>query len=117
MMAPNEVAQVRSLEDDREPLLPGASNDHEFRFGRTTPLHHLWLGIRRSSFYLVVFLVFYIMYLALGGLVFSSLEQPLDWQARVDIRNSIEKFLYKYPIISGFCFILFSVLKLLSSFL
>jgi len=110
-MPPNET-KVTNLDDDCEPLLPGSSlianRDHEFRgVGCTTPLHHLCLGIRRSSIYLVVFLLFFVLYLALGGLVFGSMEQPMEMQARLEIRNRIEKFLFKYPVLSGFIIILF----------
>jgi hypothetical protein len=103
-MPPNET-KVTNLDDDCEPLLPGSSlianRDHEFRGGCTTSLHHLCLGIRRSSMYLVIFLVFFVLYLALGGLVFGSMEQPMEMQARIEIRNRIEKFLFKYPVLSG----------------
>jgi hypothetical protein len=103
-MPPNET-KVTNLDDDCEPLLPGSSlianRDLEFRGGCTTSLHHLCLGIRRSSMYLVIFLVFFVLYLALGGLVFGSMEQPMEMQARIEIRNRIEKFLFKYPVLSG----------------
>nr|CAH0099576.1 unnamed protein product [Daphnia galeata] len=85
------VAQRRC--DDRVPLL-----SHDDRF-REPPLRHLWLGIQRSSWFLIVFLAFFITYLSLGALVFGSMEQPIERQYRLEIRNRIEKFLFQYPFI------------------
>ncbi|XP_046437856.1 potassium channel subfamily K member 1-like isoform X1 [Daphnia pulex] len=87
----HNVAQRRS--DDRLPLL---SNNGRFR---ESPLRHLWLGLQRSSWFLIAFLAVFITYLSLGALVFSSMEQPLNRQYRLDIRNRVEKFLFKYPLI------------------
>jgi hypothetical protein len=81
--------------DDRVPLL-----SHDDRF-REPPLRHLWLGIQRSSWFLIVFLAFFITYLSLGALVFGSMEQPIERQYRLEIRNRIEKFLFQYPFIPG----------------
>jgi hypothetical protein len=85
----------RRQTDDRIPLL---SNDGRFR---EPPLRHLWLGLQRSSWFLIVFLAFFITYLSLGALVFGSMEQPIERQYRLDIRNRVEKFLFKYPFIPG----------------
>lgn len=89
----HNVAQRRS--DDRVPLLP---NNGRFR---EPPLRHLWLGLQRSSWFLIVFLAVFITYLSLGALVFGSMEQPVNRQYRLDIRNRVEKFLFKYPLIPG----------------
>lgn len=87
------IAQRRRSEE-RFPLL---STD---RYSQP-PLRHLWLGIQRSSWYLIVFLAFFMTYLSLGALVFGSMEQPIERQLRLEMRNRVDKFLYKYPNLPG----------------
>jgi hypothetical protein len=96
---PTEISMAQNVSlrrsDDRVPLL---SNNGRFR---EPPLRHLWLGLQRSSWFLIAFLAVFITYLSLGALVFSSMEQPLNRHYRLDIRNRVEKFLFKYPLIPG----------------
>ena len=65
------------------------------------PLRHMWYGIRRSSFLLAIFLVFYLTFLSLGAVVFGSLEVPVAMQNHLQIRSQIENFRLKHPAISG----------------
>ena len=69
---------------------------------REPPIRHLWLGLQRSSWYLMVYLGFFMAYLSLGALVFGALEQPLEHQLRIEIRNRVDKFLFKYPTVTGY---------------
>lgn len=85
---------AQRLSDDRVPLIIGD------RY-REPPLRHLWLGLQRSSWYLMVFLAFFLTYLSLGALVFGAMEQPIERQLRLEIRNRVDQFLFKYPTLPG----------------
>ncbi len=89
---PSTSAQRRS--NERLPLIPSD------RY-REPPLRHLWLGLQRSSWYLMVYLAFFMVYLSLGALVFGAMEQPIELQLRSEIRNRVDQFLYKYPTLTG----------------
>lgn len=89
-----EVSLGQRRSDDRVPLISGS------RY-REPPIRHLWLGLRRSSWFLMVYLAVFVMYLSLGAFVFGSMEQPVERQFHLEIRNRIEKFLLKYPILPG----------------
>lgn len=78
--------------DDRVPLLPGR---------RQPPIHHLWLGIRRSHFFLFTYFVLYFGYLSLGAFVFVTTEQPLELRYRLEYRNMIDEFVRKHPSVTG----------------
>lgn len=49
----------------------------------------------------MVYLVFFLVYLSLGALVFGSMEQPVETQLRIEIRNRIQTFLYDNPSLAG----------------
>lgn len=91
-MTHDNIEIIQPLADDRTPLLPGR---------RHTPLHHLWLGIRRSHFFLLAYLFFYVAYLSLGALVFVTMEQPAELRHRLEYRNLLDEFIRKHPSISG----------------
>lgn len=72
-------------------------------------VHRILIGVRRSSFLLALFVLFFVTYLCLGAVVFGSMEQPLETQLRIDMRKRIEKFLFKYPSLQGFFSIIFYI--------
>lgn len=93
---PTSVGSAQRRPEEQVPLL---SNNDRYR---EPPLRHLWLGIQRSSWFLIVYLAFFMTYLSLGALVFGSMEQPIERQLRLEIRNRVDKFLYKFPSLPGY---------------
>lgn len=99
-MPPDEVPSRILVETESSPLLMG--REERPSSARAPPtLHHILLGVRRSSLLLAIFLVFFFTYLCLGGIVFGSLEQPVEQQLRLEMRNRIDKFLYQFPDLPG----------------
>lgn len=77
------------------------------------------LGLRRSSLLLGLYLLFYVVYLVTGGLVFAVLEGPYEAELRDDIAAFRNGFLARNPCVAGkiasdSCSIKFSILKMLS---
>lgn len=50
---------------------------------------------------LFLFVMFYVLYLITGGLIFSALETPLETQLQQEILQTRNKFLNDYPCIDG----------------
>lgn len=66
-----------------------------------TPIRRMWMGLRRSSFLLTIYIIFYVTFLMLGAVVFGAMEGPLEEQSRLEIRSRIDNFRAKHPSISG----------------
>ncbi|XP_054270161.1 potassium channel subfamily K member 6-like [Macrosteles quadrilineatus] len=58
------------------------------------------LGLRRSTVLLGCFVLGYIVYLVAGGVVFATLEGPVEFQIRSELDLSISKFKLRYPKVS-----------------
>lgn len=56
-----------------------------------------WFGKARCSYLLFGYVLFYIIYLVTGALVFSALEAPIENQIRLDVIRAKRDFLIKYP--------------------
>lgn len=89
----DNVPVIQRRIEERVPLLTSGF--------REPSLRHLWMGIRRSSWYLVIYVAFFLAYLALGAMVFGSMEQPVERQLRLEIRRRIDSFLYNFPSVPG----------------
>lgn len=70
-------------------------------------------GKARFTCLLLFYVVFYIVYLASGALVFSALEAPMENQIRLELIRAKQDFLTKYPDIIGKYF--FCVLRTFTS--
>lgn len=64
-------------------------------------------GKARFTCLLLFYVVFYIVYLASGALVFSALEAPMENQIRLELIRAKQDFLTKYPDIIGNFFLCF----------
>ena len=60
-----------------------------------------WLGLRPSSIYLCIYVVWYVGYLAIGAAVFSATQQPVENHERAEMSKIVENFLRKFPTIPG----------------
>lgn len=58
-------------------------------------------GKARFTLLLVFYVVFYVVYLASGALVFSALEAPLENQIRLEVIRAKADFVARYPDILG----------------
>jgi len=58
-----------------------------------------WLGLRPSSIYLCIYVVWYVGYLAIGAAVFSATQQPVENHERAEMSKIVENFLRKFPTI------------------
>ena len=71
--------------------------------GDRTPL----IGVRtgnsncRRSIYLSFYAVWFLCYLVIGGVVFSTLEQPVETQLRAQFSERVKHFLEKFPSVPG----------------
>jgi hypothetical protein len=48
-----------------------------------------------------IFVLFYAVYLATGGLIFASLEGPIEMELRMDVAEARRDFLKKHPCVTG----------------
>lgn len=58
-------------------------------------------GKARFTCLLLIYVIFYVVYLASGALVFSALEAPLENQIRLELIRAKTDFLTRYPDIVG----------------
>lgn len=61
---------------------------------------------RRERLLFVIFVLFYIAFLAMGALLFRHIEHPVELEERAAITMLRNKFLTKYPLVNGKCIIL-----------
>ena len=59
------------------------------------------LGVRRSSLLLSLYVLFYVVYLITGGVVFAALEAPEERIVKTALTNARKIFLSKHPCLSG----------------
>lgn len=59
------------------------------------------LGLRRSQFLLSLYLLFYVVYLVTGGLIFAVLEGPIEAELRDEVYDLRNDFLARHPSVSG----------------
>lgn len=59
------------------------------------------LGMRRSTFLLCLYLVFYGVFLVTGGLVFAVLESPGEEEVKISLIKARAKFLEENPCVKG----------------
>lgn len=59
------------------------------------------MGLRRSSLLLFLYLLFYVVYLGTGGLVFAVLEGPIEAELRDEVAEAQTAFLARNPCVSG----------------
>lgn len=62
----------------------------------------------RFFFLLGSYLVFYLIYLVTGALVFSALEAPLENQIRLEVIRAKADFVALHPGVTGLCWFLLS---------
>lgn len=77
--------------DEKVPLIEKQSNERIKQV----------LGMRRSSFLLSLYLVFYMVYLITGGLVFAVLEGPQEEELRQAVSRARIEFLKENPCVQG----------------
>ena len=71
--------------------------------------HHLQVfGCRRSSILLCLYGIFYAVYLATGGLIFATLESPVEQEFRQDVIHARQQFLKDHPCVTG---IIYSIIN------
>lgn len=58
-------------------------------------------GLRRSSLLLILYLLFYLVYLITGGLVFTVLEAPEEEEVKKSIIDAKKAFLASNPSVKG----------------
>lgn len=59
------------------------------------------LGVRRSSLLLALYVVFYLVYLITGGVVFAALEAPEEKAVISALVTARREFLETHPCVSG----------------
>lgn len=59
------------------------------------------LGVRRSTALLGLYVLGYVVYLVAGGVVFATLESPLEQQIRASLDLTISRFRTRYPTVLG----------------
>lgn len=59
------------------------------------------LGMRRSSLLLILYIIFYVVYLVTGGLVFAVLEAPEEEDLRLSVLKMKEDFLSAHLCVTG----------------
>lgn len=59
------------------------------------------LGVRRSSLLLSLYIVFYVVYLVTGGVVFAALEAPEEKAVVSALATARRIFLETHPCVSG----------------
>jgi hypothetical protein len=59
------------------------------------------LGLRRSSLLLTLYVVFYLVYLVTGGVVFAALEAPEEKAVISALTTARRIFLETHPCVSG----------------
>lgn len=59
------------------------------------------LGVRRSSLLLALYVVFYLVYLITGGVVFAALEAPEEKAILSALARTRRTFLETHPCVSG----------------
>lgn len=58
-------------------------------------------GVRRSTALLCLYVLGYVVYLVAGGVVFATLEAPMEYLIRTKLDLTIRRFRTKYPTITG----------------
>lgn len=93
--------------DEKKPLLSKESYENVKQV----------LGMRRSTFLLILYLVFYGVYLITGGLVFAVLEGPGEEEVRQLLIGARIKFLKENPCVKGnkIVFFFFLIYRISSS--
>lgn len=66
------------------------------------------LGMRRSSLLLTLFVVFYLVYLITGGVVFAAVEAPEENAVRNALVTARRIFLETHPCVAGTSHVSFS---------
>lgn len=64
------------------------------------PVKHVF-GLRRSSLLLILYMLFYLVYLVTGGLVFAVLEAPEEEDLKISVMASKKAFLTANPCVKG----------------
>lgn len=65
-------------------------------------------GKSRFTCLLLIYVIFYLVYMATGALVFSALETPMENEIRLRVIRAKQGFVAKYPNVTGrFFMILF----------
>jgi len=59
------------------------------------------LGLRRSSLLFSLYFLFYVVYLATGGLIFAVLEGPVEADLRDEVEAARKVFLKNNPCVEG----------------
>lgn len=75
-----------------------------------------FFGKARFTCLLLIYVVFYLVYLVTGALVFSALEAPMENQIRLEVIKAKQEFMLQHPDVTGntsiTTFLWFSSLKL-----
>ena len=89
MIQEEDVVAFSQSEDDedRRPLIG-------FRTGNSN-------SNGRRSIYLIFYVIWILVYLGIGGLVFSTMELPVETQLRAEFNQRVEHFLEKNPSVPG----------------
>lgn len=64
-------------------------------------VYRKWCGIRRSTWLLLIYVVTYIGFLVMGGIVMRVLEVGNEVQMRQELRATKTSFLQRYPAVNG----------------
>jgi hypothetical protein len=60
-----------------------------------------FFGKARFTCLMAMYVVFYLVYLISGALVFSALEAPLENQIRLDVIRAKQEFMVNHPDVTG----------------
>lgn len=60
-----------------------------------------WCGYRRSTCLFWIYIIAYVTYLIVGGLIFSTIESQYEWEARMELRDTVEQFLEDNPTLKS----------------
>lgn len=60
-----------------------------------------FFGKARFTCLLAIYVLFYLVYLISGALVFSALEAPLENQIRLEVIRAKQEFMLQHPTVTG----------------
>lgn len=66
-------------------------------------------GKARFTCLLLIYVIFYLCYMATGALVFSALESPMENEIRLEVIRAKQDFVAKYPNVTGWFYNIFLI--------
>lgn len=72
-------------------------------FSRPTKIYNYntTLGMKTTSYYFCIYLLFYVIFICSGAALFSFFESPEENALKVRLNEAIENFLTAHPSVTG----------------